>query len=185
MGRMAGDAAHVALSMQRVDRIHVLGSTGMTRQAAVADVFGRMILEVEDLRYVAPSGNVSRPRTMATFAAMMGWTSVRIKRCLPVRGLLPSLVDILVAGHTDFRSYIAGSRRVLRLRRSLGGIVRLCCDCFVLDRRRGLRVFGTGSRTSLWRGNEDHYNTGIKRERTDRVLYSLRQKFLSDRFSRN
>jgi len=149
----------------------------MACQAAVIDVFGRMFLEDEDLRYVAASGDVRCTGTMATFASLTGWTSVRVKRCLPVRGLLPSLVDVLMAGHANFRTHIAGSSRVLRIRRRLGGIAGFGGGC--LARRGGLRVFGTGSCTSLWRGNEDHYNTGIKYESADRMLYSLRQKFPS------
>src|ERR1700685_1383995 len=82
-----------------------------------------MILEDEDLGYVAASGDVRCTGTVATFASLMGWTSVRIKRCLPVRGLLPSLVNVLMAGHADFRTHIAGCRRILRVRGSLGGIV--------------------------------------------------------------
>ena len=128
MGRVTGDAAHVALSMQRVHRIHVLGATGMARQTAVVDVFGRMIFEDKDLRYVAASGDVRCTRTMATFASLLGWTSVRVKCCLPVRGLLPSLVNVLMAGRANFRTHIAGSSRVLRIRLPDKSILVLGCQ---------------------------------------------------------
>lgn len=129
MGRVAGDAAHVALSMQRVHRIHVLGATGMARQAAVVDFFGRMILEDEDLRYVAASGDVRRPGTMATFTSLVGWPPFRIKCCFPVRGLLPAVVNVLVAGFASLCSDI------------IGGTV-WASGCLVLARHRMNRTRG-------------------------------------------
>jgi hypothetical protein len=47
--RMAGDATHVVLGMQRIDRIHVLRAADMARHAAAIDFFRRSIFEGEDL----------------------------------------------------------------------------------------------------------------------------------------
>jgi len=48
MRRVARDATHAILRMFRVDCIHVLRATGMASQAALVDLFGRMIFKVEN-----------------------------------------------------------------------------------------------------------------------------------------
>jgi hypothetical protein len=68
---MAGDAADAAFRVQRVDGVHVLRVRCMASQAAVINLFGRVILEDEDLRDVATASDVSSSRTMAAFASLL------------------------------------------------------------------------------------------------------------------
>jgi hypothetical protein len=44
--------------MLGVDRIHVLGATGMTSEAAIVDLFGRAILKNENLGDVSTARDV-------------------------------------------------------------------------------------------------------------------------------
>ena len=109
--RMTGNATHVILSMLRVDVVHVLRAARVARQAARVDLLGRMVLEDKNLCDIAPSGNMSGPGTMTSFASLVRWTSLGVERRLPMRRFLPVVVDILVAGLAGFRSDIVGSIR--------------------------------------------------------------------------
>lgn len=71
MRRVTGDAAHVILAVQRVDRIHVLGTAGMAGETAFVDLFGGMIGEDEDFRFVASAGNVGGTGTVTSFASLV------------------------------------------------------------------------------------------------------------------
>lgn len=88
--------------------MHVLGTARMARQTSAVDLRCGMILEDENLRYVSASCHVVRTWAMATLASLVGRPPFRIKRCLPVRGFLPTVVNILMAGFADFCSNIAG-----------------------------------------------------------------------------
>lgn len=137
--RMAGDAAHVVLRVQRVDGVHVLRSTNMAGHAARIDVFCRGVLEGEDFGYVAAAGDVLRTGPMATFAALVRGAAFGVEGGFPVRRFLPAVVDFLVTGLAGLRSYVFGCIGRLRIRRW-----RSACGCALRGRwdygcGRGLR----------------------------------------------
>jgi len=78
MRRMARDAAHIVLAMQRICRVYMLGGRGVTGEAAIVDFLGGMIGKDENLGFVSASGYVGRAGTVAAF------TSLRMN---PIRGL--------------------------------------------------------------------------------------------------
>ena len=47
MRRVAGDAAHAVLRMERIQRVHVLRAAGVAREAAIGDFLRRSLLEKE------------------------------------------------------------------------------------------------------------------------------------------
>ena len=71
MGRMARDAAHIVLAMQRICRVHMLGGRGVAGEAAVVDFLGRMIWKDENFGFVSASGYVGRAGTVASFTSLM------------------------------------------------------------------------------------------------------------------
>jgi hypothetical protein len=111
---MAGNTAHIVLRVYGVDGIHVLRVARMARHAPSINLFGRSVLEREDFRDIAAARNVGGPGTMARFASLMRRTASGIECCLPVRRLLPAVVDILVAGLADFGAHVVGLRGTLR-----------------------------------------------------------------------
>ena len=111
MRRMAGNAADVVLRMHRIDGIHVFGATGVARQAAGVDILCRVILEDKNLGDIPATSDVGRSWPMTAFASLVRRAALRIERGLPVRTLLPGVVNVVVASLADFRSYIFGRRR--------------------------------------------------------------------------
>jgi len=95
---VAGGATDVVPRMLGVDRVHVLRAAGVAGQAAFVDFLGRMILEDEDLSFVAASGDVSSSGTVTAFASLMRWAAFRVEGRLPVRRLFPIVVNSFVAG---------------------------------------------------------------------------------------
>jgi hypothetical protein len=106
MRRMAGDAAHAVLRVHRIKRVHVLLAAGVTRQAACDDFLGGGFLKLEDLGDVTAAGDVRRPGSVTTLAPLMRRAALGIERRLPVRCLLPALVNVFVAGLADFRAEV-------------------------------------------------------------------------------
>jgi len=106
--RVAGDAADVILAVYRVDGVHVLSAAGVTRQTAGVDFFRRSILEHKDLGFVAATRHVIRARTVAALAALVRRSFFRVEGRLPVRRLLPTVVDFFVTGLASLRSQILG-----------------------------------------------------------------------------
>ena len=91
----------------------MLIAVGMTREAALAGLFGGQLLEGDDFRDVAAAFNVSGARPVAIFASVLA----RLDQCI-VRGVEKTLVvNVLVAGFAGIRAYVAGLRRSLSLRR--------------------------------------------------------------------
>lgn len=113
---MAGEATDVALCVHRVDGMHVLGATRMTRQAAIADRLGGHILEGEYFGDIAAALHVRLAGTMAAFAALFGRAALLIEGGLPVRSLLPSGIDFIVAGLASLRADVTGGDSLLLLR---------------------------------------------------------------------
>src|SRR5271155_3558451 len=103
--RVAGDAADVILAVYRVDRVHVLSAAGVARQTAGVDFFRRSILEHKDLGFVAATRDVIRAGTVAALARR---SCFRVEGRLPVRSLLPTVVDFFVTGLAGLGSQILG-----------------------------------------------------------------------------
>jgi hypothetical protein len=83
----------------------------VTGQALGVNLFGRVLRGIEYLGYVAAARHVLRPGTVAAFAALMGGSTSGIECGLPVRRLLPAVVEIFVARLTRFRSHVLGGFR--------------------------------------------------------------------------
>jgi hypothetical protein len=104
MWRMAGNAADVVLRMHRIDGIHVFGATGVARQAAGVDLLRRVVLKNKNLGDIPAASDVRRSGPVAALASLVRRTAFRIERGLPMRTLLPSVVNVLVAGLADLCS---------------------------------------------------------------------------------
>jgi len=124
--RMAGSTGDVILRVQRIDCMRVFVACGMAGQAASVDLFGRSFLEKEELGCVRRISDVRGGGTMTRLAPLMGRTFFRVEGRFPVRGLLPTLVDVFVAGFTRLGAGIVGgfgvSFRIARF-----GLRILCC----------------------------------------------------------
>ncbi len=149
---MAGDATDVIPRMLGVDRVHMLRAAGVAGQAALVDLLGGMILEDEDLSFVAASGDVGSSRAVAAFASLMRWAAFCIERRLPVRRLLPAVVNSFVAGFASFCSDVIGGTC------GRGGWLVLGRHWARMSRARGLRVPGSRPYNDDRRGNENHCN---------------------------
>src|SRR5579862_9290258 len=97
MRRMARNATDVVFGVHRIDGVHVLRAASMAGHATIVDLFGRGLLESEDLGDVAAARHVRRSRTVARFTSLARRAAFRIECGLPVGRLLPTVVDILVA----------------------------------------------------------------------------------------
>ena len=95
---MARNATHVVLGVNRIDGVHVLGAARMAGHATVVDLLGRGFLEGEDLGDVAAARHVGRSGAVAGFTSLVRRTAFGVEGGLPVGGLLPTAIDILVAG---------------------------------------------------------------------------------------
>ena len=137
--RMAGNAAHIVLRVDRVERVHMLGPAGVAGQAAIVDILRGSALEREDLGYVTATRHVLRSRAMARFAALVRRAAPGIERRLPVRRLFPVVVNVFVAGFAHFRPHVL----------SRGGVLRIWRRC----RRRFRAVRFLRLRGNLWQAN--------------------------------
>src|ERR1700746_304370 len=98
MGRVAVSATDTILCVHRIDGVHVLRASGMAAHAARINLLCGMVLENEELGFVAGILNVCCCRAMAAVAAHLGGIASLLQSGLPVRGLLPSGVQLFVAG---------------------------------------------------------------------------------------
>src|ERR1700745_1514521 len=98
MGRMAVGTTDAILGVDRVDRVHVLRTSGMAAHAASIDLFRGMVLENEKLGFVAGILYVCRCRPVAALAAHFGRVTRFVHGGLPMRRLFPSRVQILMTG---------------------------------------------------------------------------------------
>ncbi len=105
---MTRDTAHVALGMQGIYGLHMLGAGRVAGHAAIINFFGGMVFEDENLGDIAGAGDMGRSGTMAPFASLMGWPAIRVQCRLPVRGLFPIVVKVLVARLARIRPDVAG-----------------------------------------------------------------------------
>ncbi len=126
--RMARDATHIVLRVYRVDGIHVLRATGMTSQTAGVNFLRRSVLEYKNLGFVSAPSHMVRARPMAAFASLTRWTTFGVEGRLPVRRLLPPVVNFLVTRLArlrthEFRSFGRGcSGRLRGCGRCAGGL---------------------------------------------------------------
>jgi hypothetical protein len=103
--RMAGDAADVIFRMLRVDGVHVLRAAGVAAQAARINLFGGGFFEKEQLGGVGRISGVAGSGPVTILAAVLRDASFLV-RLLPVRALLPAIVNVRVAGLAGFRTCV-------------------------------------------------------------------------------
>src|SRR5581483_956123 len=127
MGRVAVDAAHIVLHVRRAREIAVLLAEVMTCQAALADFFGRGVLESKDLAFVPSAFDVRSAGTVAGLAAMPVGPMLLVEHGHVMRRVLVSLVEalaghIFVAGLTGFGTHVVRGIRLFCswLRRGAG-----------------------------------------------------------------
>ncbi len=101
--RVARNAADVVLGMHGINGIHVLRAARMARHATVVNFLSGGILKGEYLRDVAATRNVSRTGAVAILAAVLRDPAFLV-RLLPVRALLPAVVNPRVTGLAGFRA---------------------------------------------------------------------------------
>lgn len=138
MNAVAADTADVRLGVGRAVKVRV--RSRVTGQALGVNLFGRVLRGIEYLAYIAAARHVLRTGTVAAFATLMGGSSFGIERGLPVRRLLPVVVDLFVARLAGLRAYILGGFRGVRTRRwrATGLNVLSRCRSRCLRRRTGL-----------------------------------------------
>jgi hypothetical protein len=124
--RVAGDATDIVLGVHRVDGVPVLRAAGMAGEAAFVDLLGRVILKDKNLGDVSAASDVRRSGPVAALASLVRWAVFGIEGGLPVRTLLPAVVNVLVASLADFCSYIFRRRRRVG-RRILRSVLFLVC----------------------------------------------------------
>jgi hypothetical protein len=76
----------------------------VTGKALGVNLFGRVLRRIEYLARVAAALHMRRPGTMAALATLV--RGLLIECGLPMRGLLPVVVDLLMTGLAGFRSYV-------------------------------------------------------------------------------
>ncbi len=106
MNAVAVDTADLRLGVGRAVKVRV--RSRVTGQALGVDLFGRVLRGIEYLAYIAAPRHMVRTRPVAAFATLVGWSTFGIECRLPVRRLLPRVIDFLVTGLTGFRSHILG-----------------------------------------------------------------------------
>src|SRR5580698_1194233 len=109
MNAVAANTADLRLGMGGAVKVRV--RSRVTGQALGVNLFGRVLCGIEYLGYVAAARHVLRPGTVAAFAALMGGSSFGIECGLPVRRLLPVVVEIFVAYLTGLRPHVFGRFR--------------------------------------------------------------------------
>ena len=106
--RVAIDAAYLILPVERIRAIEVSWPGSMAGEAARIDFRRGMPREDENLRLVTTARDVSGSRAMAPFASLMRRTSFCVERCLPVRGLRPTCINVGVARLAGLRPDVIG-----------------------------------------------------------------------------
>src|SRR5580693_8882425 len=109
MNAVAADTADLRLGVGRAVEVRVRSC--VTGQAHGVNLFGRVLRGIEYLARVAAARHVLRAGTVAAFAALMGGSSFGIECGLPVRRLLPAVVEIFVARLTGLRPHVLGRFR--------------------------------------------------------------------------
>ena len=107
---VAADTADVRLGVGRAVKVRV--RSRVTGQALGVNLFGRVLRGIEYLARVAAARHVLRSRTMATLATLV--RGLLIECGLPMRGLLPGVVDLLMTGFASIRSHVLGGLGVGR-----------------------------------------------------------------------
>ena len=136
--RVARNATDVVFGMDRIDGFHVLNATGMAGQATVVDFLGGVILEDEDLGFIAAALDVSQAGAVASFASLMRRAALGVQGGLPVRSFLPIIVEVLMAGLASLGSHVPCGGVLRRVSGRSGFRRRARCGALVLcPKKRG------------------------------------------------
>ncbi len=112
MNAVAAGTADVRLGVGRAVKVRV--RSRVTGQALGVNLFGRVLRGIEYLARVAAALHMPRPWPMATLATLMRRPAFLVQGGLPMRRLLPVVVQILMTGLAGLRSYVlrVGRRRI-------------------------------------------------------------------------
>jgi len=111
MRRVAIQAADLAAGMGGLRKMGLLVPLTVTSQATSARLLPGVILEYENLGFVAPAGDMFRAWTVAAFAALLRRSARFIEGGLPVRRLLPGIVKVFVTGLASLGAHVLGGIR--------------------------------------------------------------------------
>src|ERR1700686_424978 len=109
MGGVAIKAPNVATGMGRFRKVGLVAALAVAGQATGAGLLPRMIFENVNLSLVTTARNVVRSGPVAAFTTLVRWFLVL--RGLPVRRLLPTVIDFFVTGFAGLRSHVLGTCR--------------------------------------------------------------------------
>lgn len=143
--RVAGNATHIVLCVDRVDGVHVLRAAGVATHAAGVDFLSRGVLEREYFSFVSAAVDVRLPWTVTPFAALPLRTLLGIQRGYKVRRRL-KVIEKILRRHVRVTRF-AGLRPDVQRQ-----IARALVFLSLLGRLR-LIFFGIGARS---RGVNNH-----------------------------
>jgi hypothetical protein len=104
--RMATGAAHIVGQMGGPQKIGMLIVEGMAGQASFRGLFGREILEIDNLGDIAAALDVRFARTVTSLTALMLRRCFLVKGSREMSGVLEVLGQILVAGLAGIFAYV-------------------------------------------------------------------------------
>ena len=113
VGRVARDAAHAVCRVGRTLEVGVLRFQRVTREAALTDDLGRLILERENLGFVSSAVDVLGPWAVARFTAVSFGPLLGFQKAVPVPSLLKAIKEIFVAGFAGIGSHVLRGSRFL------------------------------------------------------------------------
>jgi hypothetical protein len=114
---------------------------------------------------------VVRSGAVAAFATLVGWATLCVEGCLPVRCFRPAVVDFLVTGFAGLGSHILGGFRRRRTGRGWAGGLRILVRC------HGLRG-GERQHRDCGRDQQPAHEPGMSFSQFRRAHKSIRQLLL-------
>jgi hypothetical protein len=106
MWRMATGAAHIVGQMGGPQKIGMLIVKGVAGQAAFRGLFGREILEIDNLGDIAAALDVRFARTVTSLTALVLRPCFLVKGSREMSGVLEVLGQVLVAGLAGIFAYV-------------------------------------------------------------------------------
>jgi len=84
----------------------MLGAASMAGHTAIVDLLDGGLLEREDFRDITAAGDMLGSGAMAGFASLARRSAFGVQSRLPVRRLLPTVVEVFVADLAGFRANV-------------------------------------------------------------------------------
>src|SRR5450631_64226 len=109
MRRVAVETSDIAAGVGGLRKMGLLVTFAVAGQTAGTRFLPGNIFEREYLGFIAAAVHMVRSRTMAALATLVGGGGLFIQCRLPVRCLLPGVVNVFVTGLAGLRSHVLGA----------------------------------------------------------------------------